>query len=189
MIVKYINKKKKSHYLKASLTKNGQKRYYIVKDRKKYLDSQLLSDIPSGYEFYELPEDARVVLRKRLETIITEEEVQIIKEVMDNHPRVKDFIVDKNEDSVFVYLAKLKIEEWVWDPELFLQVQSYRPLLKFLKNKNGSYEGQRFCHMSRNYGWITMETGNNLYSLAKKYCAHIDQESLLDFWIEGEEDF
>ena len=47
---------------------------------------------------------------------------------------------------------------------------------------------QRFCNLSRYYGWITMETSNDLKYLAEKYCYHIDKESLLEFWIEGEED-
>lgn len=43
--------------------------------------------------------------------------------------------------------------------------------------------------MSNNYGWITLETNENLSYLAGKYCFHIDKESLLEFWIEGEEDW
>ena len=34
-----------------------------------------------------------------------------------------------------------------------------------------------------------METSEDLYYLADKYCFHIDKESLVEFWIEREEDW
>ena len=189
MVAEYFNRKGEAHYLKAVPTKHGKERYYIVKDRAKYADSQLLSDVPSGYEFYEFPEDGRVALRKRLKTLITTEEMQTVREVMQDHETVKDFIIDRDKDSVFVYVAHLNKEEWEFETELFIKIQSYRPRLKFRKNRNGTYEAQRFCPLSRYYGWITMETSEDLYALAEKYCYHIDKESLVDFWIEGEEDW
>ncbi len=60
--------------------------------------------------------------------------------------------------------------------------------LRFEKD-NDNFKAQRFCNLSRYYGWITMETSNDLEYLAEKFCYHIDKESLLEFWIEGEEDW
>lgn len=189
MVIEYINRKNEAHYIKATLTKYGKERYYVVKDRKKYPDSQLLSDVPTGFEFYEFPDDGRVVLRKRLKTIISKEDINILKEVMDDHATVNDFIIDRTKDSAVIYLPGLNKEEWPFEQDLFQKILTYFPVLNFLKNKNGSYEAQRFCQLSAYFGWITMETGNDLYALAEKYCYHIDKESLLNFWIEGEEDF
>jgi len=65
MVVEFINRKKESHFLMTKYTKNGNARYYVVKDKSKYASSQLLDEIPIGFEFYEFPEDGKVVLRKK----------------------------------------------------------------------------------------------------------------------------
>ena len=62
-------------------------------------------------------------------------------------------------------------------------------MLRFEKTTNGLYKAQRFCNLSNYYGWITLETSDDLNYLAEKFCFHIDKESLLEFWIEGEEDW
>lgn len=75
------------------------------------------------------------------------------------------------------------------DEEQFLKIQSYNYKLRFEKTSGENYKAQRFCSLSRYYGWITMETNESLEYLAEKYCFHIDKESLWQFWIEGEEDW
>jgi hypothetical protein len=189
MIVEYINRKRESHFLITKVTKNGNERYYIVKNRSKFAKSDLLPEVPSGFEFYEYPEDGRVVLRKILKSIITHDEIEIIDEIMKNHSTVRDYLIDKTEDSLIVYLGHLDKEDFKTNEDYFCKIQSYVHMLKFKKVNNETYKVQRFCSMSNYYGWITLETNEDLAYLADKYCFHIDKESLLNFWIEGEEDW
>ena len=197
MLLTYINRKKKSHFLKVVLTKKGKKRYYIVKDKSKYKASELVSELPDGFEFYENPDDARVSFRKKLKSIITNDEMNIIDTVMKNHETVDDFLLDKVSNGIIIYTAHLNRKTFGKDfhsnkglsEDHFLQIQSYNYKLRFEKTTVGTYKAQRFCHLSRYYGWITLETNNNLSYLAEKYCYHIDKESLVQFWIEGEEDW
>ena len=188
MALEYINRKGQSHYLKTALTKNGKERYYIVKDISKFNPKELLLDLPSGYEFYEMPYDARVVLRKILVSNITSEDMEAVDYAMRNHKTAKDYLLDKDANGLIVYLANLDFEDIGGDLEYFKLIQSYNFVLRFEK-ANENYKVQRFCRISRYYGWITMETNKDLVYLAKKYCFHIDKESLLKFWIEGEEDW
>ncbi len=143
--------------------------------------------MPQGFEFYEFPNDARVVLRKLLKGSITDEEVSILDAVMKRHKTVKDYIIDSEKDALLIYTAHLDRDLWdMLDDRQFRLTQSYNDKLRFEKSKNGEYEAQRFCYLSPYYGWITLETSNALQYLAEKYCHHIDKESLLEFWIEGE---
>jgi hypothetical protein len=189
MILEYINRKREPHYFIAKTTKNGNERFYIVKDKAKYAKSDLLVDIPDGFEIYEYPEDGRVVLRKRLKSTITSDEIEIVNDEMKNHLTVKDYLIDKTENAISVYLGHLDREDGWGDEEQFLKIQSYNYILRFEKTADDKYKAQRFCHLSNYYGWITMETNDNLEYLVEKFCFHIDKESLLQFWIEGEKDW
>lgn len=189
MILEYINRKKEPHFLISKLTKNGKERFYVIKDNTKYPKSDLLIEIPTGFEFYEHPEDGKVVLRKILKSSVSQDEVEMVAAKMENHITFKDYIIDKTENSINVYLGHLDKEDYIELKEHFHKIQSYRHMLRFEKVNNMRYKAQCFCNLSRYYGWITMETNKYLNYLADKYCFHIDKESLLEFWIEGEEDW
>ena len=184
-MLEYINRRKESHFLISKPTKYGKERYYIVKNKEKFNESDFLTEIPRGYEFYEFPEDGRVVLRKITKSNITQDEVEIANDVMKNHLTAKDYIIDKTNDSLIIYVAHLSEEEFFGFSDNFHLIQTYNAKLKFEKLPYNQYASQRFCYLSRNYGWITMETSEDLAYLMEKYCFHIDKESLLDFWIEG----
>ncbi|MBB6005429.1 hypothetical protein [Arcicella rosea] len=189
MLLEYINRKKESHFFISKMTKNGKERFYVVKDKSKYPKLELLIELPKGFEFYEHPEDAKVVLRKILKSVVLQDEVEIVTEIMENHITAKDYIIDKTENSIDVYLGHLDKNDYIELQEHYYKIQSYRHILRFEKVNNTTYKAQRFCSLSRYYGWITMETSESLDYLADKYCFHIDKESLLEFWIEGEEDW
>ncbi|MDI9364227.1 MAG: hypothetical protein QM541_04695 [Flavobacterium sp.] len=121
MTVEYINRRKESHFLIPKITKKGNERYYIIKDKSKFVKSDLLIEIPRGFEFYEFPEDAKVVLRKILKSIVTKDEIEIIDEVMKKHLTVKDYLIDKTENSLIVYLGHLDKEQYKTNEEYFLK--------------------------------------------------------------------
>lgn len=104
MISEYINRKKEPHYFIAKATKYRKERFYIVKDKTKYTKFDLLADIPKEFEIYEYPEDGRVVLRKILKSTITQDE-------MERHQTVKDYLLNKTENSIIVYLGHLDKED------------------------------------------------------------------------------
>ncbi len=188
MPISYINRKNKPHYLIAKLTKKGNKRYYIVKNIEKYDKKDLLNEVPEGYEFYEYLYDARVVLRKKIKPIFTEKEKAITDAVMQKHETVENYIIELDKESLLIYLPYFKLDdpdlEWM-DSQQFENIQSYLPKLRVIK-KGKDYAIQRFCVLSRYYGWIVMETHEDLKYLCEKYCFHIDKKSLLNFWIDGE---
>ena len=185
--VKYINRRREKHYIKEVISKTGKKRYYIVKNMSKVSPEELLSDVPSGFEFYEHPRDAMVVLRKIPIYNINDAEVEIVNLVMKQHDTVTDYIVEKSVDHIAIYTGCCDINNYSDMPELiasFHLIQHYDDILRFEKKKK-IYLAQRFCCLSRDYGWITMERNKDLRYLAEKYCYHIGKDSLFNFWKDG----
>ncbi len=189
MPIEYINRKHEKHYLKAIPTKNGKERYYIIKDISRVPASELLNEVPLGFEFYEYPEDGKVVLRKIVKSSITDDDLAAVDEVMQRHETVKDYILHKNQNAIYVCVAHLNREEFPEIADRIELILRYYPELRFEKVNDDLFRAQRFCNLSRYYGWITIESNENLEYLANKYCYHINKESLLDFWIEGEKDW
>lgn len=190
MPISYENRKGEIHYLKVAAAKKGGKRYYVIKNKNNYKPKELVSEVPQGFEFYEFPSDALVTLRKILKSSVSDEEFSIVNSVMKRHETVKDFIIDKDENALTIYVDQMDRELFeMLDDEQIRQIKRYDDILRFEKSADGKYFAQRFCYISRYYGWITMETSDDLKYLAEKYCYHIDKESLLRFWIEGEEDW
>lgn len=188
MHISYKNRKGNVHYVRCNKTKNGANRYFIVKHKPNLSKKDLIKEIPEGFSFYEFPEDARVTFRKTKQTTITNEEKTIVLNNLKHQSDIEDFIVETELNLIKIFIGHLKRDEFEYDDSLFKDAQSYIEKLQIKKDKN-TYQVRRFCSLSDNYGWITLETGNNLTTLCDKYFHHITKESLLNFWIEGEEDY
>lgn len=187
MPLEYENRKGEKHYVKWVKTAKGGTRYYIVKNKRN--PGELLDEMPQGFEFYEFPFDALVAFRKIKKSNITDGEFSILDSVMKRRETVKEYIIDKEENALLLYVSGDydKIRAFLTDED-FRQIRQYDEKLRFEKNKNGGFRAQRFCFISKYDGWITMETSADLQYLAEKYCFHADKESLLEFWIEGEKE-
>jgi hypothetical protein len=187
MPISYENRKGELHYIKAAQTKKGGTRYYIVKNLNN--PDELINEMPPDFEFYEFPADGLVSFRKIKSSNITDEDFSVLDSVMKNHETVKDYIIDKEENALMLFISgHLRNDFLELDDKWFRQIQRYDDKLRFEKRNNREFLAQRFCFISRYYGWITMETSEDLKYLAEKYCPHVDQESLLQFWKEGEEE-
>lgn len=80
---KYTNRKGEDHYFRAVETAKGKLRYYIVKNKAGY--TNLIEEIPAGFEVVELPEEGRVIFRKRIPKKITEEEKRIVEDAVESY--------------------------------------------------------------------------------------------------------
>jgi len=118
-------------------------------------------------------------------SIFKNEEKRIVEKVLRKQTDIEDYIIDLEKDAILIYIAHLKKSEFGFDFEHFKKIQSYIPKLRIVK-ENENYQMQRFCNLLNHYGWITMETSFDLKKLCETYFPHIDKESLLEFWIEGE---
>lgn len=59
--------------------------------------------MPAGFEVVETPEDARVIIRKRVPLLVTQEEKEIVHDAIGEFSGVKDFFIHAEGDALFVY--------------------------------------------------------------------------------------
>lgn len=96
----YTNRHGKIHYFRAVETKNGKYRYYVTTSTS---FPDLIEDVPRGFEVTELPEDAKVVIRKRKPLLVTLEEKEIVHDVIAEFSAIKDFFIHAEEGVLSVY--------------------------------------------------------------------------------------
>ncbi len=185
MTVNYTNRKKDKYLAKKVLSKKGNVRYYPVKDNPELNPNDIAETLPENFEFYEHPYDGKVTIRKKIDFAFNTDEVQTLEKTMKKVDDRHGFIIDRDKDGAIIYIGRIRFEDFPEFGDNFYLAQSYETKLRFEK-VNDTYKALRFCYLSSNYGWITMETNENLQYLAEKYCPHINKLSLLDFWIEGE---
>ena len=180
----YVNRRRDKYYIKVTPTKAGKIQYCAVKNVSKIDPKNLLKELPVGYEFYESPRDAKVVIRKIPIYNITDAEVEIVKSAMKTRASVSDYIVEKAADHIIIYTGNCDInalDDYIplWRTS-FYKIQNYEDVLRFEKVKK-TWHAQRFCYRSISYGWITMEQNKDLQYLAEKYCFHLEKDSLYEF--------
>lgn len=192
--ISYINRTGKVHYFKRTQTKKGAYRYTVTRSTN---FDDLITEIPQGFEIFEYPEDARVVLRKIVPIKVTGDEVEIVKLAMDKYSPVKDFIVVGQKNAVTIYISQfshyfdgvyLSAEEarenWGDNTDLW---KKYDWIMSFelIEEEPRTYAVIRKADVQ--YPYVKIDTGVKLKKLAKKYCYHVGRESLLQFWIPGED--
>jgi len=74
-MVKYTNYKGNRYYLYEGVTRKGNSKYWFSKS----IEGKMVDDIPEGFEIYEEP-NGMVYLRKIQSKLITNEEIEIIKD-------------------------------------------------------------------------------------------------------------
>ncbi len=96
----YTNRQGKTYCIRAAETKKGGVRYYLTASDN---FPDLIGEVPTGFEVVELPEDARVVIRKRVPVLVTQEEKEIVQDAIEEFSGVKDFFIHAERDTLFVY--------------------------------------------------------------------------------------
>jgi hypothetical protein len=183
-MIQYVNRKKQTYFVKVMPAKNGGKKYSTVKDPSKCIDSELLSEMPDGFEFYETPEDARVFFRKKIHSSITEVEMSILDKVMSKHKSVKHYLLTKEKDAICISIGSFdeevfKILNVAPNAAWIAAHQSYEKRMRFVKEE-GTFEVQRFCYRGSVDDWIPIDYGDNLQKLARQYCPHLGEDSYFD---------
>lgn len=96
----YTNRHGKTHYFRAAETKKGKYRYYVtISDQY----PNLIDRLPEGFEVAELPEDAKVVIRKRKSIGTSSEEREIVEDIIRKYSAIKDFFIYAEENYLYVY--------------------------------------------------------------------------------------
>ncbi len=196
----HTNRQGDTVYVKATPTAKGGTRYYIIKDPKA---TDLLEDMPSGFEFYEYPSDARVVFRKRVPCKITAAERQVVEGAMHNLSNVKDFIVAADGNTITIYISQFSsisgehenptAEETRlgWGGEHVDRFKQYDEYVRFVlvNETKRTFRLERIVFLGFfNHDYAELETSDDLDSLAEMVCQHIGYPTYFDLAPKGWEE-
>ena len=192
MAITYINRKQKTYYLHQGKTKLGNPKYFFSMKS----DGTLVEMIPEGFEIYETP-NAQVFLRKIPTKVITEEEVSIVENGMDQYSEMEHFQVEvkkktisiftPNEDAsalfkLFASTALIYGRGAQEIQELVTQSLTYADNLRFtlVDKQKRLFQTERYCYRGSIDAWIEVGTIGPLTKLVKTYVKHIGQDSFYD---------
>lgn len=193
----YTNRQGETVYIRAATTHKGGTRYYITKDINA---PDLLEEMPSGFEFYEQPEEARIVFRKRVPCKITSTEKQVVEDAMHNLSDVKDFIVEAQGNIITIYISQfssiagqepnLSAEEARegWGGVHVDKFKRYSDYVRFVlvNEVTRTFRLERKVFMSLfGHDYAELETYDDLEYLAEKVCQHIGYPTFFDLAPKG----
>ena len=183
----YINRKEDTYYLHEGKTRTCKPKYYFSKKD----NGDLVDSIPAGYEIYENP-NAQVFLRRKMQTPIIKEELEIVKLELKTNKELQHYIVDIKNNGIIIYIAEdtfngLKTEFSELFPfakidkvqKILEKSLRYMPMLQFTLDdkETRNFIVQRYCFKGSIDDWIFLDVSTNLKLLAKKYCTHLGKES------------
>lgn len=180
MALTYTNFRGDMYYLHIRKTKKGNDTYYFSKKGK----GNLVDKLPDGYEIYEEP-NGKVYLRKQLKRLFTDEEINVIKDGMDQHCPIQDFKLDIKKEFIYIYTVSNSLEDSPFEQSLFTDEQKYKnyeTVMRFQLIDSGErrFEVQRYNFLGSIDDWIELGDSTNLQSLVAEYVSHIGKESFYE---------
>ncbi len=187
MTLRYTNYKGETFYLHKGTGKKGGSQYSFSK---KEVGAPVKS-IPEGYEIYEDP-NGRVFLRKIVRKKITQEEVSVVENSIQQYSKQKDYKIDVKGKAITIYLPDQEIKDLrrTFDSSIsenqslldrFLKnLLTYSPVMRFILTNEKEREFQVERAEFLDDDWFLLDGSTDLQKLAKKYCGHLGKDSLYD---------
>ncbi|RFS15241.1 hypothetical protein [Emticicia sp. C21] len=188
---KYTNRKEEDHYFRAVETAKGKIRYYIVKNKAGYTD--LIEEIPNGFEVVELPEEGRVIFRKKIPKKITEQERLIVEDAVRELSAFNDFMIFVESNQIIVFHSQFNS---LAGQEENLTAEEAKEMYGETKKWKRYFESMYFTLIddrkrifsvarpvfTQLFGrWNgTLEKSDDLMYLADKYCQHLGKDTFFD---------
>ena len=192
MTITYTNRSLQTYYLHQGTTKTGKPKYFFSKKS----EGNLVEQIPDGFEIYENPH-TQVFLRRIPKKIITDAEVQVVKQGMENFSKVKPFIIDVKKEIIYIFTSSNntdQLSEFVRATadqfnrdadtieQLIQQSMRYTSDLRFtlIDKQTRRFQTERYCYLGSIDDWIHIGHEDSLDVLVKTYLPHLGQESFFE---------
>ncbi|MFT4928978.1 MAG: hypothetical protein ACI8WB_005102 [Phenylobacterium sp.] len=202
MSVQYTNRIGKSYTLCEGKTKTLKPRYFFTTQKK--AKGEPLKHIPQGYEIYEHPENAQVFLRKIRPQMMTDNEKQLIEQLIKQMSSDKRYLADHKDQFITIYesssnTADLKnlfaglietspVKADVNTADLLnklvdVATPGYTAILRFelVDVEERQFIAQRFCSRGAIDDWIHLAGSGKLDKLAKKYMERLGTEAFYEY--------
>ena len=189
MAVTWKNRREDVYYLHEGRTKTSKPKYYFSRSDK----GMIVDNIPDEYEIYENP-NAQVFLRRKLVSLIKDEELDLVERGVRQYADLKNFIVDRKKRTMTVFLPDQDLEGLKAELQRFALISTeklndvfeksltYSPMLRFSLESEDQrgFLVQRYCFLGSIDDWIHLESSSSLKDMVKKYCKHLGKESFFD---------
>ena len=191
MGVEYTNRKGKKYYLNVGKTKTGKPKYYFSMK----IRDQLAEEIPEGFEIYEHPANAQVILRKKIPSIITELEKKLVEKELKEIDGPRLYVADVKGEEIVIYESNENIEDL---KDIFGAISpfhdtsrientiksetTYSPIMKFILDdeKKRTFVVNRYCFRGSIDDWIDIGGPMHLQEASKVFLQHLGKESFYD---------
>ena len=191
MAYTHTNRKDKVYYLHQGKTKTGKAKYYFSQSDK----GNTIDSIPDGYEVYENA-NAQVFLRRIQPKIITDEEVNLVKDSVKAYTKLSHFFVEAKGEKIIVHTPDQEVDdEFISKLSPFAQLRgfdvkqylakraSFTPMMRFVLSDKveRTFYTERFCFRGSIDDWIYLESSDGtLLTQLKQYIKHLGQESFYE---------
>lgn len=197
MSITYTNRFGKIHFFRAATTAKGGIRHYITKSDN---FPDLIDVMPNGFEIYEDPHDGRVIFRKIVPCLVSQEQVAYVKAAVETLSDLKDIYIQGEGDAIVVWHSQFNSISGNEDnltPEEAIEYfgENVNRWKKYYDNfifvlidaDKGIFRAERRVFMSRaGGGYMPLKDGiGSLQVLTQKFCPHMGRESYFDTVPEG----
>lgn len=196
MAYSYTNRQGRVHYFRANKTRKGNIRYYVTTSDKY---TNLIDEVPEGFEVAELPYDGKVVIRKKVSILTTPEEKQIVYNAIQEYSDIKDFFIHAEQDYLYVYHSQFNyaggqepnlsrdeaVELW---SDMVIQWMKFDTALKFqlVDQEKRLFQTERLVHLGLfHQEFFKIGKTGSLADLAQKFGQHLGKDSFFDIEPEG----
>ena len=192
----YVNRKGDVYYVFQGVTKTGKPKYFISRKAESKAGVQI-DALPVEFELYESPVDARVSVRKRVPSDITNNELEFVREQANTWAPEQRTQVVREGQFIVVYISESigaldSISgEYSGVSQRFVKaVQLSGPKspafrFKLVRKKERIFRAQRFCYRGSIDDWVGLGYDGMLDELCKKYFKHLGKESFFDLMWDG----
>lgn len=193
----YTNRKGKANFFRAAKTAKGAIRYYVTKSAD---FPDLIDEVPDGFEIYEEPCEARVVLRKIVPSLVTKEEIELVRKAVEKLSDLNDFFIEGEAGEIIIWVSQFNsisgIEDNLTHEEIIEEHGArvttwmrYFDDFKFalFDEKDRTFVAVRRVLLSFGHGeYMPLKKGvGSLEKLTKKFCPYMGNDTYFNTVPEG----
>ncbi len=161
MALSIENSSAKRYFIKSRTTKKGNTTYYMTTKE----DATCLDEIPKGYEVFEKYDIGSLFIRKKIESLFTQPEIDKLRKHLDKNKSIYDYRIAIHGKEIAIYTAEsTRFEE--------------RMKIKLFEDGlERNFEVERYCYRGSVDDWITIGSESDMDKIGSNYLIHLGRES------------
>jgi hypothetical protein len=197
MAITHTNRKGQTYTLYQGQTKTGKPRYYFARSEK--IHDEPVMELPAGFTISESINGV-VSLVKDRPAVILPEEVAVVEEAVQQHPKARQYRVEVKDKRITIYeqvgpnfetLSRIVPPTGWLDPGLAERIHSleenyahYTPVMRFtlLDPAQRLFGAERMCYRSDVDGWLELMHTGSVATLAQRLISTLDTDEFYELF-------